>query len=1149
MFASSWLRQLQRRWFGRRAIRPVPVRRVRPRLEVLENRTLLSASAYVVTSAADSNAAGTLLYAINQVNAGNYNEIDFNIGSVGSAQTINLGTQLPTLTASGVYINGLSQGGTGNTTPLITLSGSGEPIHIDGLLVQGSNCTISGLTVSNFGANGIEVAGSNNLIGGATAGAANIITGNVGDGIKIDSGASGNQVVGDYIGTNAAGNGGLGNGNGVEIVSSDNTVGGLTATAGNTISGNNNDGILIDARASGIQVLGNYIGTNFAGTAALANSGNGVEIFGSGNTVGGANPAAFNLISGNGKDGVLINSSGSENQVLGNYIGTNADGTASVANNVGIEVVGIGNMIGGTVSGASNLISGNKGDGVLIDGTASGTQVLGNYIGTNFAGTGPVGNSIGIEIAGISNTVGGTAAGARNIISGNGNDGVLIDSTANGNQLMGNYIGTNANGLAAVANSGNGIEVAGNNNEIGYPNPSGGGPADEGLNIISGNSKDGVLIDSGGTGNEVTHNYIGINVAGTGSLANSSNGIEVAGNHSTITEENVISGNSNDGVLIDSTSSGDQVFANLIGTDSYGYGTPVANSGNGIEVAGNNNTIYGGNVISGNSKDGVLIARGASGNQVLGNDIGADVGGISPVANSGNGIEVAGNNNTIGGGNVISGNSKDGVLIASGASGNQVLGSQIGANGSGTGVEVGGNSNTVGGTASGAGNAISGNSNAGVLISGGANQVLGNSILSNGTGIVLSGSSNTIGGTASGAGNLISGNSKDGVLIDSGASDNEVLGNYIGTNAAGTAALANSIGVEVDGASNTVGGAASGASNLISGDNYAGLVISGNANQVLGNYIGVARGGTSALADGTGIYVKNGNSNTIGGTVSGAGNLISGNSTDGILIFGGNDNQFLGNYIGTTADGSAPLANHHSGIYLPNGSGNIIGGTASGAGNLISGNSNVGVWLDVAADGTQVLGNTVGLNAAGTAAVANGTGIEVGRSDNTVGGTASGARNIISGNSGAGLVLSTTAEGSGGDLVLGNYIGTDTLGGVALPNSIGIVVASSDNTIGGTASGAGNLISGNSHDGVLISSPFYTATGNVVLGNSIGTTAGGIGGLANSGNGIEVADNDNTIGGGNLIAGNSNDGVKIDSSASGTQVLGNTIRQRYLCCS
>src|SRR5262249_35358515 len=152
MTTRSWTRHL----FARPATRPIrrTAARCQLRLEALEDRTLLSA--YVVTDFADSNLPGTLLYAINQVNAGNYNEIDFHIAPVGSAQTINLGTQLPTLTACGVYINGLSQGGPGNTTPLITLNGAGTGTNTDGLLLQGSNCTVSGLVLSDFGNNGIE---------------------------------------------------------------------------------------------------------------------------------------------------------------------------------------------------------------------------------------------------------------------------------------------------------------------------------------------------------------------------------------------------------------------------------------------------------------------------------------------------------------------------------------------------------------------------------------------------------------------------------------------------------------------------------------------------------------------------------------------------------------------------------------------------------------------------------------------------------------------------------------------------------------------------------------------------------------------------------------------------------------------------------
>jgi len=164
MTFSSWLRNckcsIERRWALYQALRRKTISRrvvTRPRLEVLEDRWLLSANAVMVTSIADDGSAGTLRYAINQVNAGNYNEIDFSIGTPHSAQTINLTNPLPALTASGVYINGLTQGGSGNTTRLIELNGTNIGTSSDGLLLQGSNCTVSGLIIEGF-SNGIEMA-------------------------------------------------------------------------------------------------------------------------------------------------------------------------------------------------------------------------------------------------------------------------------------------------------------------------------------------------------------------------------------------------------------------------------------------------------------------------------------------------------------------------------------------------------------------------------------------------------------------------------------------------------------------------------------------------------------------------------------------------------------------------------------------------------------------------------------------------------------------------------------------------------------------------------------------------------------------------------------------------------------------------------
>src|SRR5690242_2140753 len=103
----SWKRSVERRWTLYQTLRRKAVARrrpSRPRLEALEDRWLLST--YIVTSTADTGGTGTLRDAINQANLGKYTEIDFNIGTPGSGQTINLSSQLPTLTANGVFING-----------------------------------------------------------------------------------------------------------------------------------------------------------------------------------------------------------------------------------------------------------------------------------------------------------------------------------------------------------------------------------------------------------------------------------------------------------------------------------------------------------------------------------------------------------------------------------------------------------------------------------------------------------------------------------------------------------------------------------------------------------------------------------------------------------------------------------------------------------------------------------------------------------------------------------------------------------------------------------------------------------------------------------------------------------------------------------
>jgi len=202
-----------------------------------------------------------------------------------------------------------------------------------------------------------------------------------------------------------------------------------------------------------------------------------------------------------------------------------------------------------------------------------------------------------------------------------------------------------------------------------------------------------------------------------------------------------------------------------------------------------------------------------------------------------------------------------------------------------------------------------------------------------GDGIVVDGDGNTIGGDLAAEGNLISGNGTP--AIDIAGSNNAVLNNTIGLNAAGTAKLPNQGGVRLSGAGNVVG--MPGAGNVISGNDYTGVVLNDAASGcvVASNRIGTNPAGTVALGNAYGVAVY-GDDNTIGGDLPAEGNLISGNGGTGIDVANvASDNGVLNNTIGLNAAGTAKLPNNGGvRVYGPN---NTIG--APGAGNVISGNA------------------------------------------------------------------------------------------------------------------------------------------------------------------------------------------------------------------
>ena len=377
------------------------------------------------------------------------------------------------------------------------------------------------------------------------------------------------------------------------------------------------------------------------------------------------------------------------------------------------------------------------------------------------------------------------------------------------------------------------------------------------------------------------------------------------------------------------------------------------------------------------------------------------------------------------------------------------------------------------------------------LVLDGANCTLLGLIIENFTlgGVYVASNGNTIGGTAAGAGDIISTNTVEGVYMAGSA--NLIEGDRIGTNAAGSAALANSTGVLITGANNTVGGTAAAAGNVISGNSSSGIYLDGSAatgNLVEGNLIGTNAAGSAALANGTGVSIT-GSNNTVGGTTAAAANIISGNSSIGVYIAGsaGTGNLVEGNYVGTNTASGSGLGNS-TGVLIT-GANNTVGGTAAGAGNIISGNSSSGIYLDGStATGNLVEGNLIGTNAAGSAALANGTGVSITGSNNTVGGTTAAAANIIAGNSSIGVYIAGSA--GTGNLVEGNYVGTNTASGSGLANSTGVLITGANNTVGGTAAGAGNVISGNSSNGIYLDGS--AATGNLLEGNLIGTNAAGM---------------------------------------------------------
>jgi hypothetical protein len=1064
------------------------------RMERLEERVLLST--FTVTNLLDDGSTGSLRWAINEVNADTSrgtDTIDFDVPGTGPF-VIAPSSPLPTITHQ-VLVNGYSQPGAspnteagGDNAVILIEIGGANAGFTSGLTLQADRSTIQGLAINGFAQDGIHLLGGRGdvvagnflgtdptgmtavpnqdagvlidgatgaTIGGTTAAARNIVSGNYNQDIYFINNSSGNVVQGNWVGLSAAGNATLSTyGAGVSFEgSNNNTVGGLTPAAGNVISGPTFDGVAIDS-SSGVVVQGNLIGTDPTGTIALG-AGSGVFV-GYGNAsndvIGGTKPGAGNVISGNQGDGVLINSQvGSGIVIQGNWIGTDITGTVALPNTGnGVHIQGNGVTVGGAgrnvgpALGARNVISGNLGDGIFLDG-ASFNLVQGNLIGTTAAGK-PLGNGGDGVFEGygfldvypyivysMNNTVGGTATGAGNVIAYNGHNGVTVgyftgDASAGDTILSNSIYGNAALGidladdgvtpnvpggvfgapndlqpypnLLAFAQFGTKTLITGSLDDVpdttytiqifGNPaaDPSGYG---QGQILLSTQT---VTTDANGIATfQVTIASLPIGITSASATATDPFGDTsefandvplmkvsspvVAVNDAYYTDINTTLNVAAPGVLTNDLSflpgpltsalvtppadgsvtlNSDGSFnytpdSGFTGTDTFTYQDTASGQTSNIAtvtiqvlpktfVVTNTNDSGPGSL-----RQAILYANLS--NSAPPDTIDFDIPGTGPFVISPLSVLP-----TIAHPTIIDGYSQPG------ASPNTL---QIGDNAV---ILI-----QIDGSAAGFPN--------GLTITAGASTVQGLSITDFSAGIELT-----------------------------GAGGNVISGNFIGTDPTGTLFEGNSAGVLLEDVGNDlIGGSTPDARNVISANSVGiEMFFPSSGNLIQGNYIGTDATGELSLGNSYGLLLEGGPSTTIGGPTPGDGNVISGNF-EGVLAFQ-DDLLIQGNLVGTDATGELPLGNFY-GLDLEEGGGSTIGGTAVGEGNVISGNSFSGIYL--VESGDLVEGNLIGTDQTGVNALGNaGDGVTIlsffgPSSNNTIGGTVAGAGNVIAVNGAVGV--------------------------------------------------------------------------------------------------------------------------------------------------
>jgi hypothetical protein len=602
-----------------------------------------------VSSLADTG-RGSLRWAIRQANntaPGLSTAIDFTVSGI-----ITLLSPLPVISAR-MVIDGLSYPGRqrGGPPPIgidfagqpgLTFgpgSGGSQLLGVavdnaggDGVTLEAGNITLNydyigvgldGRAAGNHGA-GVYVSASSasDRIGLNTSGVpgtvGNVISANSGSGIVL-SGAGGDTVAANRIGTNAAGTTAMGNGgDGILITrrADGNEIGGTAYTdpktgqannptgskgtvtpvfvvppLGNLISGNRGDGVQINGGSSGNVLNGNFIGTSESGNSPLGNRGDGVWIDQANrNSLVGCtfvdNPFVYyNVVSGNGASGLRITNS--DNVVVqGNFFGVGANNSAVVGNqDNGILVDGSsGNTQVGGVIPLGNVSSGNGANGIEVAGTAHGFVTFNTFGGLlAFKGAAPNGND-GLLVT----SSGGDNLARTNVFSGNRRNGIELAGRASGVTVDPDIAGLDTSGKSPLPNGGDGLLIGG----TAHGNVIGGSLRSViPQNTFGANDGYGIAILGRAHGNRVFSTFIGTEILGLSALGNGKGGVFVGGAaYANVIGSlgrppaNLISGNTGNGVTLGPLTSRNLIFMNYIGLDRLGRklpnsGLPVVNRG------------------------------------------------------------------------------------------------------------------------------------------------------------------------------------------------------------------------------------------------------------------------------------------------------------------------------------------------------------------------------------------------------------------------------------------------------------------------------------------------------------------------------------------------------------------------------------------